>query len=68
MSSFRRYRYPLRYRAGLIDLHNHLAWIVFPRWHPAQEFTNRYDWQQKPTYQNVSYHGNFNSCRPGWGG
>jgi cytosine/adenosine deaminase-related metal-dependent hydrolase len=36
---------------GLIDLHNHLTWNVFPRWHPTQEFGNRYDWQQKPIYQ-----------------
>jgi len=36
---------------GFIDLHNHLTWNVFPRWHPAQEFGNRYDWQQKAVYQ-----------------
>ncbi len=36
---------------GLIDLHNHLSWNVFPRWKPAGEFGNRYDWQQKPIYQ-----------------
>jgi cytosine/adenosine deaminase-related metal-dependent hydrolase len=35
---------------GLIDLHNHLTWNVFPRWKPNQEFGNRYDWQQKPVY------------------
>ena len=35
---------------GLIDLHNHLTWNIFPRWHPIQEFGNRYDWQQKPVY------------------
>ncbi len=35
---------------GLIDLHNHLSWNIFPRWKPAQEFGNRYDWQQKPVY------------------
>ena len=38
---------------GLIDLHNHLTWNVFPRWHPVQEFGNRYDWQQKPIYQSA---------------
>ncbi len=38
---------------GLIDLHNHLTWNVFPRWHPVQEFGNRYDWQQKPIYQTL---------------
>jgi 5-methylthioadenosine/S-adenosylhomocysteine deaminase len=35
---------------GLIDLHNHLTWNIFPRWKPIQEFGNRYDWQQKPIY------------------
>ena len=25
---------------GLIDLHNHLTYNVFPRWHPAEEFGN----------------------------
>lgn len=35
---------------GLIDLHNHLTWNVFPRWKPNEEFGNRYDWQQKPVY------------------
>src|ERR1700761_9078059 len=38
---------------GLIDLHNHLTYNVFPRWHPAEEFANRYDWQQKPIYQTL---------------
>jgi 5-methylthioadenosine/S-adenosylhomocysteine deaminase len=38
---------------GLIDLHNHLTYNVFPRWHPIQEFGNRYDWQQKPIYQTL---------------
>jgi 5-methylthioadenosine/S-adenosylhomocysteine deaminase len=36
---------------GLIDLHNHLSWNVFPRWHPNQEFGSRYDWQKKDIYQ-----------------
>ena len=35
---------------GLIDLHNHLTWNIFPRWKPSEEFGNRYDWQQKPVY------------------
>ena len=35
---------------GLIDLHNHLTWNIFPRWHPTEAFGNRYDWQQKPIY------------------
>src|ERR1700733_11182109 len=38
---------------GLIDLHNHLTYNVFPRWHPIEEFANRYDWQQKPIYQTL---------------
>ena len=38
---------------GLIDLHNHLTYNVFPRWHPTEEFGNRYDWQQKPIYQTL---------------
>jgi 5-methylthioadenosine/S-adenosylhomocysteine deaminase len=38
---------------GLVDLHNHLTWNVFPRWHPNQEFGNRYDWQWKPIYQTL---------------
>ena len=36
---------------GLIDLHNHLSWNIFPRWKPIEEFGNRYDWQQKPVYK-----------------
>jgi 5-methylthioadenosine/S-adenosylhomocysteine deaminase len=35
---------------GLIDLHNHLTWNLFPRWRPTQTFSNRYDWQQVPIY------------------
>jgi 5-methylthioadenosine/S-adenosylhomocysteine deaminase len=38
---------------GFIDLHNHLTYNVFPRWHPYEEFGNRYDWQQKPIYQTL---------------
>jgi 5-methylthioadenosine/S-adenosylhomocysteine deaminase len=36
---------------GLIDLHNHLSWNIFPRWKPIEEFGNRYDWQQKSVYK-----------------
>lgn len=36
---------------GLIDLHNHLTWNVFPRWQPGRTFGNRYDWQQTPVYR-----------------
>lgn len=35
---------------GLIDLHNHLVWNVFPRWRQNVEFATRYDWQQRPAY------------------
>ena len=38
---------------GLIDLHNHLTYNVFPRWRPIEEFGNRYDWQQKPIYKTL---------------
>ena len=38
---------------GLIDLHDHLTYNVFPRWRPIEEFANRYDWQQKPIYQTL---------------
>src|SRR5271165_497437 len=38
---------------GLIDLHNHLTWNVFPRWHPIQELPSRYDWQKKEIYQTL---------------
>ncbi len=36
---------------GLIDLHNHLTWNIFPRWKPAEQFKNRYEWQQRIIYQ-----------------
>ena len=35
---------------GLIDLHNHLVWNVFPRWGPPSPVCNRYDWQAMPDY------------------
>ena len=38
---------------GLIDLHNHLTWNIFPRWKPVEEFGSRYDWQQKPVYRTL---------------
>lgn len=38
---------------GLIDLHNHLTYNIFPRWKPSEEFGNRYDWQQKPIYKTI---------------
>jgi len=38
---------------GFIDLHNHLTYNVFPRWKPIAEFGSRYDWQQKPVYNEL---------------
>jgi 5-methylthioadenosine/S-adenosylhomocysteine deaminase len=35
---------------GLIDLHNHITWNLFPRWRQNVEFSNRYDWQQRTAY------------------
>jgi 5-methylthioadenosine/S-adenosylhomocysteine deaminase len=35
---------------GLIDLHDHLVWNVFPRWGPPSPVGNRYDWQAMPDY------------------
>ena len=35
---------------GLIDLHNHLVWNVFPRWGPPSPVGNRYDWQALKDY------------------
>lgn len=36
---------------GLIDLHNHLTWNLFPRWQPKVKFSNRYEWQQSDDYK-----------------
>ena len=36
---------------GLIDLHNHLTWNVFPRWKAGRTFPNRYEWQQMAEYR-----------------
>lgn len=35
---------------GLIDLHNHLTWNIFPRWRLSRPVGNRYDWQALPEY------------------
>ncbi|HUI57779.1 MAG TPA: amidohydrolase family protein [Bryobacteraceae bacterium] len=35
---------------GLIDLHNHLVWNVFPRWTLPSPVANRYEWQAMPEY------------------
>jgi 5-methylthioadenosine/S-adenosylhomocysteine deaminase len=37
---------------GLIDLHNHVTWNVFPQWNIGkQRFSNRYEWR----YHNLEY-------------
>jgi len=33
---------------GLIDLHNHLVWNVFPRWRLKSPVADRYEWQAMP--------------------
>jgi len=33
---------------GLIDLHNHLSYDVFPRWHPKHLYSDRYEWRTDP--------------------
>lgn len=35
---------------GLIDLHNHPLWAVFPRWKAGGEFHNRDEWRRAPAY------------------
>ena len=35
---------------GLVDLHNHLTWNVFPHWASGLRFPNRYEWQILPAY------------------
>jgi 5-methylthioadenosine/S-adenosylhomocysteine deaminase len=35
---------------GLIDLHNHVTWNVFPRWRPRLPQTDRYEWQELSEY------------------
>jgi cytosine/adenosine deaminase-related metal-dependent hydrolase len=36
---------------GFIDLHNHHAFNVFPRWTPPHKFANRYAWRDWNLYQ-----------------
>src|SRR5690349_2281912 len=35
---------------GLIDLHDHLTWNIFPRWRPPVPVKNRYEWQALKAY------------------
>jgi hypothetical protein len=36
---------------GFVDLHNHVAWNVLPRWHPPRLYANRYEWQVDPDFR-----------------
>ena len=36
---------------GFIDLHNHPAYNVFPRWTPPQKYANRYQWRASDAYR-----------------
>jgi len=35
---------------GLIDLHNHVSFNVFPRWHPSHLYVDGYEWRTAPDY------------------
>ncbi len=35
---------------GLVDLHNHVSYDVFPRWHPSRLYLDRYEWRNAPDY------------------
>ena len=35
---------------GLIDLHDHITWNLFPRWRENVQFSTRYQWQQVTSY------------------
>ncbi len=40
---------------GLVDVHNHVSFNVFPRWQPGKLFSNRYEWREDDEYkENVS--------------
>lgn len=38
---------------GLIDLHNHIEWNVFPRWSPPRRYPNRHAWLDAPAYRSA---------------
>jgi 5-methylthioadenosine/S-adenosylhomocysteine deaminase len=38
---------------GLLDLHNHPEYNIFPAWEPAEQFGNRYAWQASPSYREL---------------
>src|SRR5262245_12276078 len=35
---------------GLVNLHDHLTFNIFPRWTPPRRFSNRYEWMEDPDY------------------
>lgn len=38
---------------GLLDLHNHPEWNVFPAWEPPMLYANRYEWRQSALYHQL---------------
>jgi cytosine/adenosine deaminase-related metal-dependent hydrolase len=36
---------------GFIDAHNHVAYNVFPKWHPPKLYSNREQWQSSRAYK-----------------
>jgi hypothetical protein len=38
---------------GLIDLHGHPEFNVFPAWEPPRQFTNRYQWRASDLYHQL---------------
>src|SRR5262249_7740779 len=38
---------------GFIDLHNHPAFNIFPRWTPSHRFPNRYAWREWDKYREL---------------
>jgi hypothetical protein len=38
---------------GFVDVHNHLAFNVLPRWRPGKVFTNRNQWRTDPDYLRI---------------
>jgi len=40
---------------GLVDVHNHVSYNVFPRWQPDHFFSNRYEWRENQDYLTSVY-------------
>jgi 5-methylthioadenosine/S-adenosylhomocysteine deaminase len=36
---------------GFVDLHNHLAWNVLPRWHPGRLYSDQPEWADSPEFK-----------------